>query len=87
MKRNKVESSNLESIGYDEDTRTLEIEFKGKNGKSNSLYQYSPISYEGYLELIKSESVGKTFYQRIKINPSIKTLKIEFTIKTGKNNS
>ncbi|MBP1646456.1 MAG: hypothetical protein H6Q16_2034 [Bacteroidetes bacterium] len=61
MKRNHVESSNIESIGYDSESQTLEIEFL--NG---SIYQYFDVPEHVYDELISADSHGKYLAHQIK---------------------
>lgn len=61
MKRNKVKSSNLASVGYDSSARTLEIEFY-----RGGIYQYSNVPQTVYLQLMKAESLGKFFHVNIK---------------------
>jgi uncharacterized protein len=61
MNRNHVESSNIESIGYDSMSQTLEIEFL--NG---SIYQYFDIPQHIYQELIDADSHGKYLAANIK---------------------
>ncbi len=61
MKREHVESSNIESIGYEPDNQTLEIEFL--NG---SLYQYFDIPQHIYEEMMSADSQGKYLAQNIK---------------------
>lgn len=61
MDRTAVESSNLQSIGYDTDEETLEIEFKNK-----SVYQYYNVPLSLYLDLIDSESKGGFLSKKIK---------------------
>ncbi len=61
MKRQLVESSNLTSIGYDQDTSVLEVEFK-----RGSVYKYLDVPLETYEEMIGSESLGKAFVNLIK---------------------
>jgi len=70
MKRQSVESSNLASVGYDEVTQTLEVEFN-----HGGIYQYFEVQKEVYEELMNADSQGKYFngwikddyeYQRIK---------------------
>ena len=56
MEREKVESSNLVSIGYDASKRILEVEFKG-----GGLYTYSQVPEEVYTDLMRSSSKGKFF--------------------------
>lgn len=61
MNRNHVESSNIESIGYDSKSQTLEIEFL--NG---SIYQYFDVPQHIYDELIDADSHGKYLAANIK---------------------
>lgn len=61
MKHTPVTSSNISSVGYDEQTSTLEITFK-----SSGTYQYSNVSIETYKELLGAGSVGQYFHQNIK---------------------
>jgi len=61
MDREPVESSNIESIGYDAGSGVLEVEFKG-----GSVYQYSGIPQEVYNELMEAGSVGSFIHRRIK---------------------
>jgi KTSC domain len=56
MNRLKVESSNLASVGYDESTQTLEIEFN-----HGAVYQYSEVDKEVYDELMEADSKGSYF--------------------------
>ena len=64
MKREKVESSNIKSIGYDPKKQILEIEFVAKKGQS--IYQYYNIPENIYCELMESESIGVGFGQLIR---------------------
>lgn len=61
MKRIHVESSNIESIGYDADSQTLEINFL--NG---SIYQYFDVPKNIHDELISAGSRGEYFAAHIK---------------------
>jgi hypothetical protein len=66
MNRNPVKSSRVLSIGYDPDTRILELEFNNK-----TVYQYSPISPGGYDLLMASESKGKFIQEHIINNAGV----------------
>ncbi len=59
MKRTKVESSNIASVGYD--GNTLEIEFN-----SGAIYQYENVPIRVYDVMMKADSVGKYFNAHIK---------------------
>lgn len=61
MKRTPVTSSNIASIGYDENTSTLEIEFL-----DNSIYQYFDVPQQIYKGLMQADSHGKFLAQNIK---------------------
>lgn len=61
MIRNPVASSNLASIGYDEPTQTLEIEFL--NG---SVYQYFNIGPALYEQLMQAPSKGQFLHLYIR---------------------
>ena len=61
MNREKVSSSNIESIGYDESSETLEIEFK-----DSGIYEYSNVPESEYEALISASSIGGYFHKNIK---------------------
>ncbi len=69
MDRVPVSSTNLVSVGYDSDSQTLEIEFKG-----NSVYQYFGVPPHIYEELVNAPSKGSYHHQHIKdVYPYAKT--------------
>ena len=61
MDRQSVPSSNLSSVGYDERTETLEVQFQ--NG---SVFQYHGVSAETHAQLVNAKSVGSFFHSNIK---------------------
>ncbi|MEI7152911.1 MULTISPECIES: KTSC domain-containing protein [Pectobacterium] len=61
MIREPVTSSNIASIGYEESSLTLEIEFI-KSG----VYEYSDVPPHVYTELITATSIGVYFNANIK---------------------
>ncbi|MGI6668961.1 MAG: KTSC domain-containing protein [Acetivibrionales bacterium] len=61
MERIPVSSSNIASIGYDEATSTLEVEFL-----SGRIYHYYGIPKYLYDEFINAESKGKYLNEYIK---------------------
>ena len=63
MNRTPVISSNLVSVGYDNDTMTLEVEFKG-----NSIYHYFDVPEIVYQELMRASSLGRFMHANIKNN-------------------
>ena len=71
IKRVPVDSSNIQEIGYDKSTRTMEIKFK--NGR---IYRYRPITLEGYNSFLRSKSKGEFFHKNIKNNKAINSKKI-----------
>ena len=60
MNRVSVRSSNLQSVGYDADSLTLEIEF------DNGVYQYSGVPEAVHRGLINASSAGRFFHRNIK---------------------
>ena len=61
MERNVVKSSNIKSVGYDEETEILEVEFK-----SGGLYQYKDVPKGIYDDFMSHESHGKYLAESIK---------------------
>ncbi len=61
MNRLPVESSNIVSIGYDEASLVLEIEFKG-----GRVYQYQSVPEDVFRELMSAGSIGKTFHSSVR---------------------
>ncbi len=61
MDRQSVPSSNLSSVGYDESTETLEVQFQ--NG---SVFQYHGVPKEIHGQLVNARSVGGFFSSNIK---------------------
>ena len=56
-----VRSSALQSVGYDQEQRVLEIEFTG-----GEVYQYFDVPAEVYRGLMKAESHGRYFHQHVR---------------------
>lgn len=61
MNRTPVSSSNLRSVGYDAEARTLEVEFL--NG---GLYRYSGVPSSVHLGLMSASSHGAYFDRYVK---------------------
>lgn len=73
MNRTPVESSNIKSIGYDQKTETLEVEYKG-TGKP-AIWQYFEVTPTEHATVLgtnldakdrRNHSVGQTFGKIIK---------------------
>jgi len=62
MKRIPVTSSDIASIGYDDDSSTLEIEFHS----GNNIYQYYGVPKFEYDGIMNASSHGKYLNQNIK---------------------
>lgn len=67
IKMQSVSSSNLVSVGYDEDSKTLRVVFK--NG---STYDYSSVPQRTYEDLLNAESIGSYFHNNIRSDFSFK---------------
>jgi len=61
MDRQPVHSSNIRSVRYETETRTLEVEFH-----SGGVYQYSRVPESVYEGLIRAVSKGSYFHDHIK---------------------
>jgi hypothetical protein len=61
VERTPVESSNIQSVGYSEETQTLEVEFKGGN-----VYQYFDVPTSVHLSLMQADSLGVFFSSAIR---------------------
>ncbi len=60
MQRQHITSSSLESVGYDEDSQTLEIEFK-----KGTVYEYLSVPSATHNGLMNADSHGKYFRKYI----------------------
>lgn len=61
MNRTPVSSTNVASVGYDQSTTTLEVEFKG-----GSVYQYFDVPETVYQEFMRAGSLGSFLHNNIK---------------------
>lgn len=61
MKRAPVSSSNIDSVGYDPGSATLEIAFKG-----GGVYQYQNVPQGEYNGLMNASSKGSYFHANIR---------------------
>ena len=61
LERQPVKSRILRSLGYDESTKILEIEFQ-----TGLVYQYAGVPLKVYQELIRSEEIGKYFTDKVR---------------------
>ncbi len=61
MERQRVSSSDVAAIGYDEASQTLEIEFH-----ATGAYRYFSVPKSVYEEFVRTPTYGKFFHQNIK---------------------
>jgi hypothetical protein len=61
MERTPVNSSNVQSVGYDADSQVLEVEFN-----SGAIYQYAGVPKSEHDALMNSDSKGKYLHANIK---------------------
>ena len=61
MERTPVTSSSINSIGYDAETKTLEVEFN-----TGAVYRYLNVPVSEYVGLLTADSVGAYFSKHIK---------------------
>ena len=69
--RESVASSNVAEIGFDDDTATMEVQFR-----SGGVYHYSPIGREEYEAIRTAESVGRAV-NVLKGNPAVVAVRVE----------
>lgn len=70
MEMQPVKSSNVKAVGYDEENKTLQVEFR-----SGGIYQYPGVQPEMYADLLAAESVGR-FVSKV-VRAGRKGLRIE----------
>jgi hypothetical protein len=56
-----VKSSNIASVGYDAETRVLEVEFHG-----GRVYRFYDVPAESHAKLMAAESIGGEFARSIR---------------------
>jgi hypothetical protein len=61
VERKSVKSVILRSVGYDENSKILEIEFK-----KGLVYQYSGVPPKVYADLMHSGEMGKYFSEKVR---------------------
>lgn len=61
MKREKVESRVLKSVGYDKEKKVLETELV-----NDTIYEYYKVPVSEYANLINSASLGEYYNKHIK---------------------
>lgn len=69
VNRTPVSSSNIRSIGYEPDTKTLEVEFH------SGVYQYSGVPESVYRGLMQSPSKGSYFHDHVKDRYSFRRIR------------
>ncbi len=63
MQHTPVTSSSIDSVGYDEATRTMHVQFA-----SGATYEYPGIDPEDHRALIEAKSIGSHFAKNIRPN-------------------
>ncbi|USE79021.1 KTSC domain-containing protein [Cupriavidus gilardii] len=66
IQMDRVDSSQIHSIGHDAGSSTLAIRFKNKDGAPTSLYHYRNVSADDFAAFRDAESIGSHFYKHIK---------------------
>lgn len=77
MDRMKVTSGQIHSIGYDQETRILEVAFLApKSPDSVNVYQYDDVPQVIYDDLIAAKSPGSQFHRTVRTEWADKTRRI-----------
>lgn len=61
MRRHEVNSTSLASVGYDANSRTLEVEFR-----SGAVYHYHEVPYRVAQGLARAQSIGGYFMRAVR---------------------
>ena len=61
MRRQEVASTSLASVGYDANSRTLEVEFR-----SGAVYHYHDVPYRIAKDLAHAQSIGAYFMRVVR---------------------
>jgi len=61
LERQPVKSRILRSVGYDENSKILEIEFH-----SGLVYEYLGVTSKVYKDLMRSDAIGKYFTEKVR---------------------
>lgn len=72
-KLERVKSTNIKAIGYEKESKTLNVFFS-----NNGLYTYSPVEEKTYNLFHSAQSIGKFFAGEIKPNKTYKFQKVTF---------
>lgn len=59
--RTPVSSSNVSSVGYDKNTKTMAVEYS-----DGTVYHYHDVDPDTHQALISAKSIGKHIHQNIK---------------------
>ena len=66
MEMTIVQSSNIEAIGYAEESHTLAVQFKGRKGAAGSLYEYANVPVGVWHDFLQAVSKGAFFASALK---------------------
>lgn len=69
MNRTAVTSSQIKSIGWEDNVLEIEFISHSKDGRLPSIYQYANVTTEDHANLIGAESIGRHFGAFIKPFP------------------
>ena len=61
MNRKPVDSSNIKAVGYDPESKTLEVEFQ-----SGAVHAYEGVPADKHAAFIKAKSAGGFFHTHIR---------------------
>jgi hypothetical protein len=64
-----VESSQINAVGYDPETLTLAVQFKGWKGELGATYHYANVTAEDFEAFKSADSLGRHFTRHIKPFP------------------
>lgn len=67
MERQVVQSSQIHSIGFNPETKTMQVEFRSRKPKEpNSVYEYQNVDPKDHNALMAAESHGSFWIRNLK---------------------
>lgn len=66
MDMQAVSSSNIEAIGYDNNTRVLAVKFKATKTRPSKVHLYHAFTLEGFRNFLNAPSKGKYFAEFVR---------------------
>lgn len=77
MELTEVKSTQMHSVGYNDETQTLIVKFKSGQ---QPIFKYTPVHPSQFEALMASESKGKYFHEHIRNSKGIKYSRVDSSL-------